>query len=60
MNRRSIAKSIGKEYEVATLYFKDRLKPCQIAKDLRMNVNKVYRIVEGLKRNAKKINAKLE
>lgn len=52
-NKRSEAKKVATDYEVARLYFLERLKPREISKQIRLSVDKVYRLVEGFKRNAK-------
>ena len=53
--QRSIAKKVTLEFDVATLYFKEMMKPSAIAKKLRLSPDKVYRIVELIKRNANRI-----
>ena len=53
--QRSIAKKVTVEFDVATLYFKEMMKPSAIAKKLRLSPEKVYRIVELIKRNANRV-----
>jgi hypothetical protein len=39
------------------MYFEEQLKPREISKSLRLGIDKVYRLVEGFKRNAKALEA---
>jgi DNA-binding transcriptional regulator LsrR (DeoR family) len=50
---------VATDFEVARLYFEEHLKPKEISKMLRLDVGKVYRLVEGFKRNAKNIEGML-
>ena len=56
---RSIAKKVAVEFDVATLYFKEMMKPSAIAKKLKLSIDMVYRIVELIKRNANRVFKKL-
>ena len=58
--KRSIARKIDKENEVARLYFKEQMKPSQIAKQVRLGPQEVYVIVANLKRTAKRLINKVD
>ena len=58
--KRSVAKKIGKESEVARLYFEEHLKPSAIAKQVRLGVQQVYVIVANLKQSAKRLMNKVD
>ncbi len=58
--KRSIAKKIGKENEVARLYFKEHEKPRDIAKQVRLSVQQVYAIVASLRQSAKRLMSKVD
>jgi DNA-binding transcriptional regulator LsrR (DeoR family) len=42
--------------EVARLYFQERMKASKIAKQLRIGVERVYSIVNNIKRTAKRVS----
>ena len=58
--KRSIAKKIGKENEVARLYFKEHEKPRDIAKQVILSVQQVYAIVASLRQSAKRLMNKVD
>ncbi len=55
-NKRSVARDISKTMEVARLYFQERMKASKIAKQLRIGVERVYSIVNNIKRTAKRVS----
>ena len=59
-HRRSIARKLDKEYEVARLYFKEHMKPSQIAKKVRLGSEQVSVMVANMKRSAKSITGKVD
>jgi hypothetical protein len=57
---RSKARKLEKESEAARLYFEEQMKPSRIAAKLRMDVKRVYKLIEYVKIDTKKVLSKIE